>query len=92
MTEKQWPPRIDRDDNREWTDEEQALWRARYNEMLEMGWTNAPKSIEELITNHRVIGEAVPIEHRPYFTGVLLTSELLVDVATRIVALEAHRG
>lgn len=88
MTNKQWPPRLDKDE-REWTIEEQALWSARYNEMLEMGWTNAPKSIEELMTNHRVIGEMVPVEHRPYFAGVLLTSELFLDVATRIVALEA---
>ena len=89
MTEKQWPPRLSKDE-REWTIEEQALWRARYNEIVAMGWKNAPKSIEELMTNHRVIDEAVPVEHRPYFTGVLLTSELFLDVATRIIALENH--
>lgn len=91
MTNKQWPPRIDRDDEREWTDHERALWQERYSEVVALGWKNAPKSIEELLTNHRVIGEAVPVEHRPYFTGVLLTSELFLDVATRIVALEANQ-
>lgn len=90
MSASQWPPYLDRGD-REWTAEEQALWSARYDEIVRLGWKNAPKSVDELVNNNRIIEESVPREHRGYFTRVLLTNELMVDLASRVIALEGRQ-
>ena len=87
MTTKEWPPVCD---DRDWTDEEQHLWDLRYAEMKHLGYSNAPKTIEQLLNNHRLIIENVPEVHRGYFTRVLFTNELVLDMVRRIVALEAE--
>lgn len=92
MTQKQWPRALGANNPEdEWNDQEQALFNERYAEIVALGLSRAPKTIEQLLNNRRIIVDNVPEEHRGYFTNVLLTHELMVDIASRIVALEDNR-